>query len=136
MAAKRKPPPTVRVLPRAEWPAAVTAPRGAYTPRVEFVAQHPRGMYHVEIQGAGHRAAYFTPRRGTHKRPIGGASTLAGALERIAEHEGDLAEPSAPRETGAAGPASIYAVGRRTTPKTPTELDREIALFLAGARED
>ncbi len=132
----KKPSAAVRVLMPFEYPPQLTGARGAYTPKVKFAAQHPLGLYHVEDQGAGYHMAYFTPKRkGSRAKPIGAGNSLAGALARIAEHEGDELEPNAPRETGANGPVSIFAVGRRTTPKKETQLDRELAAFVAKIKE-
>jgi len=91
----------------------------------------PVGTYHVEHHGAGVHAVFFKGRRQKKARIIANTGSLPAALAYISEHEGDLLEPNAPRETGARGPVSIYAVGRRTTPKTATQLDREIAAWLA-----
>ncbi len=130
-------PPTVVILKPSDYPTSITAARGAYTPRVRFVAMHPLGMYHVEDQGAGHLMAYFTPKRkGSRMKPVGGASSMAGALKRISDHEDELVNKDAPREWGQNGPVSIYALGKRTgAPKPPSQLDREIEAFLAGYQE-
>ncbi|HSX23402.1 MAG TPA: hypothetical protein VLE97_11565 [Gaiellaceae bacterium] len=98
------------------------------------VFQSPVGTYHVEHHGAGVHAVFFKARRAKKPKIIANAGSLEGALRRISEHEGDLLEPDAPRVTGKEGPVSIYAVGRRTTPKTATQLDREIAEFLASRK--
>lgn len=130
---KTKAPVTVRVLPRSEYPDSITRARGAYTPRVRFAATHPLGLYHVEDQGAGHLMAYFTPKRkGSRAQIVGGASSMAGAMARIRDHEDELLDPTAPRETGSNGPVNVFALGKRTSgTKTPTQLDREIEQFLA-----
>lgn len=132
--AKKPAPTAVRILPRAEYPVEITAPRGAYTPNIEFAAQHPLGLYYVENQGAGHRMAFFLPkRRGSRPKIAGAASSLAGALRRIQKHEDELLEPDAPREEGKNGPVSIWALGSRTNgSKKETELDRQIAAIIAS----
>lgn len=125
-------PQSVRVLDPSEYPTSITARQGMYDPEVRFAAQHPLGLYYVEHQGAGHLAAYFQPRRkGSRRKNVGSASSMAGALARISAHEDELVNPDAPRERGTQGPVSIYALGQRTgAKKTPTELDREIEEFL------
>lgn len=124
-----------RVLDPSEYPASITAPRGAYTPIVEFAATTPLGLYHVEDQGAGsgHLMAYFTPkRRGSRPKMIGGANSLAGALTRISNHEDEALHPDAPRERGQSGPVNVFSLGRRTQgPKPDSQLDREIRQHLA-----
>jgi hypothetical protein len=101
---------------------------------VLVVFQSPVGTYHVEHHGAGVHAVFFKPKRAKKAKIIANTGSLEAALRRISEHEGDLLEPDAPRVTGREGPVSIYAVGRRLTPKTATQLDREIAEFLAGRK--
>jgi len=138
--AKRAAPPVVksRILPREEYPAELlTGSPGSYPPDVRFVAVHPLGTYHVEHHGAGHHAAYFTPkRRGSRAKNVGGANSLRGALVRISHHEDELVSPDAPRERGQNGPVSIYSLGQRTAgKKTPTDLDREIEEFLRSHPE-
>ena len=126
---------SVRVLPPAEYPTSITAARGGgYPPDVRFAAVHPLGLYHVEHMGAGHHQAVFTPkRRGSRPVVVGGASSLAGALRRISDHEDRLVEPDAPREEGQRGPVSIFSLGQRTQgKKTPTQLDREIEAYLSS----
>lgn len=137
----RKPVPvSVRVLTPSEYPDSITARRGMYDPDVRFVAVHPLGTYYVDHEGAGHFSAYFIPKRkGSRTTNVGGASSMAGAFRRISAHEDELVEPNAPREEGKHGPVNIFALGRRTGgAKTPTQLDSEIAEFLAqypeGAR--
>jgi hypothetical protein len=133
-------PANVRVLSPAEYPESITARMGAYDPDIRFVAIHPLGTYYIDHGGAGHFEAYFIPKRkGSRAKLIGGASSMAGAFRRIANHEDELVEPNAPREEGKNGPVNIFALGRRTGgQKTPTQLDREIEEFLAqhpeGAR--
>ena len=133
-------PVSVRVLSPAEYPESITARSGAYEPDIRFVAVHPLGTYYVDHEGAGYFGAYFIPKRkGARTKLIGGASSMAGAFRRIANHEDELVEPNAPREEGKHGPVNIFALGRRTEGrKTPTQLDREIEEFLAqhpeGAR--
>lgn len=122
-----------RILPREEYPPELlAAPPGRYPTDVRLVAVHPMGTYHVEHHGAGHHAAYFTPRRkGSRAKSVGSASSLRGALARIQHHEDELVNPDAPREWGQAGPVNIFSLGRRTSgKKTPTDLDREIEEFL------
>jgi len=94
----------------------------------------PVGTYTVEHHGAGVHAVLFKGKRQKKARLVANTGSLPAALAAISEHEGDLLEPNAPRETGAGGPVSIYAVGRRTTPKTPTQLDREVEEILARTR--
>ncbi len=127
----------VRVLPASEYPEVITAPRGAYTPDVCFVAVHPLGYYWVEQSPlAGHTTAMFLPRRARSRmQNIGSASTITGALKRIADHEDQIVNPDAPREEGKNGPVSIFSLGKRTgKPKTPTELDREIEAYSQGLK--
>lgn len=90
----------------------------------------PVGTYTVEHHGAGVHAVLFKGKRQKKARLIANKGSLEGALRAISEHEGDLLEPNAPREEGRSGPVSIYAVGKRTTAKTPTQLDRDIAAIL------
>lgn len=90
----------------------------------------PVGTYTVEHHGAGVHAVLFKGKRQKKARLIANRGSMESALAFISEHEGDLLEPDAPRETGARGPVSIYAAGRRTTRKTPTQLDNEIAAIL------
>lgn len=135
MAKSKSIPATVRVLPRSEYPASITASRGAYQPDVAFAAIHPLGLYHIERHGtSGHYDAYFTPKRkGSRRQNCGGASSMEGAFRRIQHHEDELMEPNAPREEGKNGPVNIFDLGKRTggTKKTPTQLDREIEAILA-----
>lgn len=93
--------------------------------------ESPVGTYVVEDQGAGVHAVLFKAKRARKFKVVGVPRSMRAALERISEHEGDLLEPSAPRERGENGPVSIFAVGKRTTQKTPTKLDREIAELVA-----
>jgi hypothetical protein len=125
-------PETVRVLSPDEYPESITARSGAYDPDIRFVAIHPLGTYYVDHEGAGHFGAYFIPKRkGSRTKLIGGASSMAGAFRRIADHEDRLVEPKAPREEGKHGPVNIFALGQRTSgKKTPTQLDAEIAEFM------
>ena len=130
-AAKRAP--GFRILATEEYPTSITARRGVYDPVIEFAAVTPIGMYHVEDQGAGHRMAYFTPKRARSRaRIIGGAISLAGAMTRISSHEDEMLHPSAPREMGQSGPVNVFSLGRRTgAPKPDSELDRDIRQYLA-----
>lgn len=122
----------VRVLAPAEYPAVVTQDRGAFRPDVKLVIEHPLGTYWVEDQGAGHLAAMFLPRRARSRlQNVGAASTISGALRRIADHEDQLVNPDVAREYGQRGPVNISSVGTRVGhAKTLTELDREIAAYL------
>jgi hypothetical protein len=131
--AKKPPPIDARVLRPSEYPASITASRGAYTPRVVFAAQHPLGLYYVENQGAGHHMAFFVPkRRGSRPKIVGAGGSLEAALRRIQSHEDELLEPDAPRERGENGPVNIFALGQRTAgTKTQTQLDREIDALIA-----
>ena len=120
------------VLSPSEYPASITTSRGAYTPKVLFAALHPLGLFHVEDQGAGHLGVFFTARRAKRAKPIGGASSMAGAFRRISAHEDELIHPEAAREEGKHGPVSIYALGKRTgEPKPKSHLDRELDTWLA-----
>lgn len=129
----------VRVLDPSEYPAEIVARQGAYQPEIRFAAVHPLGLYHVEHQGAGSLAAYFTPRRkGSRAKLIGGASSMRGAFARISRHEDELLDPGAPREEGRTGAVSMHSLGRRLdegtrarAEKTPTQLEREIARILS-----
>jgi len=129
----------VRVLTRDEYPPEITADQGAYRPDVRFAAIHPAGLYHVEHQGAGHLATYFTPRRrGSRARQIGSASSMRGAFARITRHEDEILHPDAPREEGKNGPVNIFSLDRRMddgATKTPTQLEREIAQILDDSKE-
>lgn len=126
------------VLRPEEYPVEITRDRGALRPEIRFAALHPEGLYHVEHQGAGHLAAYFTPRRrGSRMKPIGSASSMRGALARISTHEDELLNPDAPREEGRGGPVSVFSLGRRTQgKKTPTQLDAEIEAFLKSSEHE
>lgn len=93
--------------------------------------QSPVGTYHVEHHGAGVHAVYFKAKRAKKAKIIANTRSMEGALRAISEHEGDVLEPSAPRAGAGGEMVSIYNVGRRTTPKTKTKLDREIDEFLA-----
>jgi hypothetical protein len=127
----KKPPIEARVLPPSEYPASITVTRGAYTPDVKFAAQHPLGLYYVEHQGAGHLGVYFLSKRSKHAKPIGGASSMAGAFRRISKHEDEMIHPDAEREEGKRGPVSIHALGERTgAPKPKSQLDRELDQWL------
>jgi len=129
---KKKPDISARVLSPSEYPAAITAKQGAYTPKILLAAQHPLGLFHVEDQGGGHLGVYFTARRAKRSKAIGGASSMAGAARRISAHEDELIHPEAPREEGKHGPVSIYALGKRTgEPKPKSQLDRELDTWLA-----
>lgn len=131
----KKPDITARVLSPAEYPATITKPRGPYLPRpwVLFAAQHPLGLYHVENEGAGTHGVYFTSRRAKKAKRVGTAASMAGAFQRISNHEDQLLHPEAPREEGKQGPVSIYALGRRTQePKPKSELDRELEAWLSA----
>lgn len=123
----------VRVLSPSEYPASITATRGAFTPDIRWAAEHPLGLYYVCHQGAGHMAAVFVPKRkGSREKQVGAGRTVSQALQRIAEHEDELVNPDAPRHDGRNGPVDIFALGRRSGgTKTPTELDREIAAYMA-----
>ena len=129
---KKTPAIEARVLSPGEYPASITTPRGAYTPKVVFAAVHPLGLFHVEDQGAGHLNVYFTSRRAKKATPIGGASSLPSAFRRISMHEDELIHPMAEREEGKKGPVSIHALGQRTgAPKPKSQLDRELDGWLA-----
>ena len=117
--AKKKPDIEARVLSPSEYPASITATRGAYTPKIVFAAEHPLGLYYVEDQGAGHLGTFFLSRRAKHAKTIGGASSIAGAFRRISKHEDELIHPGAEREEGKRGPVSIYAIGERTGETKP-----------------
>jgi hypothetical protein len=125
----------IRILDAGEYPTSITARRGAYDPIVEFAAIHPLGLYHVEDQGAGHRMAYFTPKRkGSIARAIGGASSLAGALTRISDHEDQMLhpDPGVLRQMGQFGPVNIFRLGQRMQGSKPdSELDRDIRQWCA-----
>lgn len=125
--------PGFRILSKEEYPTSITARQGIYDPVIEFAAVTPLGMYHVENQGAGHRMAYFTPKRARSRaKGIGGASSLAGAMTRISSHEDEMLHPDAPREMGQSGPVNVFSLGRRTgAPKPDSELDRDIRQYLA-----
>jgi len=128
----KKPDIEARVLSPSEYPAAITATRGAYTPRVLFAALHPLGLFHVEDEGAGHLGVFFTSRRAKRAKAIGAASSMAGAFRRISAHEDELIHPEAEREEGKRGPVSIFALGKRTgAPKPKSQLDRELDAWLA-----
>jgi hypothetical protein len=101
----------------------------------EFSNRH--GRYHIENHGAGVHAVYFTrKRKGSKPKLIANTRSMANALKSIAEHEDEMDAPNAPRETGQNGPVSIYALGKRTGgTKTPTQLDAEIAAYLAAHPE-
>lgn len=124
-------PAPVRVLSPEEYPSVITESRGAFRPDVKLAIDHPLGLYWVEDQGAGHLAAMFLPRRARSRmKNVGSASTIDGALRRIADHEDQLVNPDAPRESGQAFPVNVFGLGRRLSAKTPTQLDREIAEYL------
>lgn len=130
---KKKPELEARVLSPSEYPASITAPRGAYTPDIKFAAQHPLGLYYVDHEGAGHLGVYFLSKRSKHAKTIGGASSMAGAFRRISKHEDQLVHPEAEREEGKRGPVSIYALGERTgAPKPRSQLDLELDAWLAA----
>lgn len=115
--------PDLRVLAPREYPRDLLAQRGAYASDIRFVAQHPRGTYHVEHEGAGHFGAYFTPRRaGARPRLIGGARSLGDALRLVLDHEAEL--------QGAAEADQVGDLGER---KDKTQLAREIKAWLATA---
>lgn len=129
---KKKPDIQARVLSPSEYPASITAPRGAYTPKVLLVAQHPLGLYFVEDNGANTLGVNFQSRRSKKPTYIATASSLAGAVRRISKHEDELIHPGAEREEGKRGPVSIYALGERTgEPKPKSQLDRELDAWLA-----
>lgn len=132
--ASKKPSIIAHILKPSEYPAELVRARGAYTPKVELVAEHPLGTYYVEDEGAGHLGVYFTPRRkGAKTKTIGGASSLEGAIKRISNHEDELINPTAKREDGKNGPVSIWSLGKRVgTTKPETALDRLLAAHLAG----
>jgi hypothetical protein len=120
------------VLSPSEYPPAIVARRGAYTPKVLFAAQHPRGLYHVEDEGGGSLGVYFTPRRAKTARRVAGARDMRGAFRRISSHEDEMLHPEAAREEGKQGPVSIFALGRRLEgPKPPSQLDHELDAWLA-----
>jgi hypothetical protein len=103
-----------RMMDPKEYPESWTAPRGAFTPKIVFGVEHPKGRYYAEDQGAGHLAVYFVAKRKNSKpKNIGAASGIAGAWKRILDHEDEMVEPDAPRETGKDGPVSIFALGKR-----------------------
>lgn len=121
-----------RVLSSSEYPPAILARRGAYTPEVLFAAQHPRGLYHVENEGDGLLGVYFTARRAKTARRIASVGNMKGAFQRISQHEDELLHPDATREEGRQGPVSIYALGRRLeSAKPPSQLDHELDAWLA-----
>jgi hypothetical protein len=129
---KKKPDIEARVLSPSEYPTAITAPQGAYTPKVLFVAQHPLGLFHVEDQGGGHLAVFFTSRRAKRAKTIGGASSMAGAFRLISAQEDELIHPEAEREEGKRGSVSLSALGKRMGgPKPKSRLDRELDAWLA-----
>jgi len=122
-----------RVLSPNEYPVAITARRGAYTPQVLFAVQHPLGLYHIEDHGADVHTVYFTARRAKRPKIIGNARDMTGAFRIISEHEDQLIHPTAEREEGKHGPVSIYALGRRTgEPKPKSQLDQELDAWLDG----
>ena len=128
---KKKPGIEARVLSPSEYPAAITATRGAYTPKIMFAAQHPLGLYFVEDMGANTLGVNFQSRRAKKPTYIATASSMAGAFRRISKHEDELIHPDAPREEGKHGPVSIYALGQRTgEPKPKSQLDRELDAWL------
>lgn len=128
----KKPDIEARVLSPSEYPTSITAPRGMFTPDVRFAAQHPRGLYYVDHEGAGTLGVYFMSRRMKRGDRIGTASSMAGAFRRISDHEDKLLHPEAEREEGKRGPVSIYALGQRTgAPKPKSQLDRELDTWLA-----
>ena len=132
----KKPSIEAHVLSPSEYPASITAPRGAYTPRIMFAAQHPLGLYHVEDHGIETNPSYFAfftaKRKGSKPKSIGfGGGSMAGALRRISNHEDTLIHPKAEREEGKHGPVSIFALGRRTGEAKPkSQLDRELDAWL------
>jgi len=129
---KKTPVIEARVLSPDEYPAAITATRGAHTPKVLFAAQHPLGLYFVEDMGANTLGVNFQSRRAKKPTYIATASSMAGAFRRISKHEDDLVHPEAEREWGKKGPVSIWAVGERTgEPKPKSQLDRELDSWLA-----
>lgn len=76
-----------KTLEPHEYPEHMTAKRGAITPDVKHAEQHAHGTYHIEHQGAGHHAAMFTAKRkGSRTENVGGASSVEGAKQRIANH--------------------------------------------------
>jgi len=128
----KKPDIQARVLSPSEYPASITAPRGAYTPKVLFAAQHPLGLYFVEDMGANTLGVNFLPRRSKKPKYIATAGSMSGAFRRISKHEDDLIHPKAEREEGMRGPVSIYSIGERTgAPKPKSQLDRELGAWLA-----
>lgn len=128
----KKPTIEARVLSPDEYPPSITAVRGAYTPKVKLVAQHPLGLYFVEDMGAGTLGVNFLARRSRKPKYIATASSLAGAVRRISDHEDEQIHPDAPREEGKHGPVSIFALGKRTGgPKPKSQLDLELDAWLA-----
>jgi hypothetical protein len=120
-----------RVLSPSEYPPRLLEPRGAYTPKVLFAAQHPRGLYHVEDEGAGLLGVYFTPLRAKTPRRFASARAMSTAFQRISIHEDEMLHPEAAREEGRQGPVSIFELGRRLEgPKPPSQLDRELNAWL------
>jgi hypothetical protein len=129
----KKPDIEARVLSPNEYPASITATRGAYTPNILLAAQHPLGLYFVEDMGAGTLGVNFLSRRSKKPKYIASASNMAGAFRRISNHEDQLIHPEAERETGQKGPVSIWALGKRTgEPKPKSQLDRELDAWLAA----
>lgn len=103
-----------RLLSPDEYPKEITTGKGAYAPEVHVAIQHPKGLYHIEHQGAGHFAAYFTPKRkGSRPQTVGSASSIQGGMQRILNHEADLVEPNAPKIDGSDGPVNMFSLGRR-----------------------
>jgi hypothetical protein len=130
--AQKKPASDARILSPSEYPAAITAPQGAYTPKVVFAAQHPLGLFHITDDGVAQFGVYFTSRRAKHAKLLGWAPTLPGAFRRISAHEDTLIHPEAPREEGKHGPVSIRSLGQRTgAPKPKSQLDHELSAWLA-----
>lgn len=128
----KKPDIEARVISPSEYPASITATRGAYTPNILFAAQHPLGLYFVEDMGAGTLGVNFLSRRSKKPKYIATAGSLPGAVKRISNHEDEQVHPDAPREEGKNGPVSIWSLGKRTGgPKPKSRLDRELDSWLA-----
>ena len=133
MAKKTPLPEPIRILPRAEYPAAITTRPGGYTSEIRFAATTPLGLYYVEYMGAGHFQAYFLPRRArSRSQQVGGASSLQGAYERILDHQDRLLHPDAPRVTGQHGPVSVFSLGKRIGPRPTSQLEEEIRRVCAA----
>ena len=72
-------------------------------------------------------------RRAKKPKRFATASSMVGAFQRISSHEDNLIHPEAPREEGAQGPVSIYALGQRTHGTKPkSQLDHELDAWLSA----